>query len=262
MHLFRKFILTGALTLTLSLVKQYTVSAQVVYSDSLSTYTESPATQQYDFKWQQTLLPVCLIGAGAAALGSGPIKDSSHSIAEGVIGLRGEHGRMEFDDYIQYIPVAGSVLLGCAGVRAEHSLRDRAFITATSYAALSILVNIPKLCIDEKRPEFEGHNSFPSGHTATAFMGAELVRIEYGGWYGLGAYIIATGVGFMRMYNGRHYINDVIAGAGIGILSARIGEWSARLWQRILPAQKDFVLTPTVSPTNGGCYGVSLACRF
>lgn len=55
-------------------------------------------------------------------------------------------------------------------------------------------------------------------------MGAELVRIEYGGWYGAGAYAVAAGVGFMRMYNGRHWLHDVVAGAGVGILSARIGE--------------------------------------
>lgn len=53
-----------------------------------------------------------------------------------------------------------------------------------------------------------------SGHTATVFIGAELVRIEYGGWYGAGAYTIATGVAFMRMYNGRHWLHDVVAGAG------------------------------------------------
>ena len=55
-------------------------------------------------------------------------------------------------------------------------------------------------------------------------MGAELVRMEYGGWYGIGAYTIAVGVGFMRMYNGRHWLHDVVAGAGVGILSARVGE--------------------------------------
>ena len=48
--------------------------------------------------------------------------------------------------------------------------------------------------------------------------------IEYGGGSGAGAYAVAAGVGFMRMYNGRHWLHDVVAGAGVGILSARIGE--------------------------------------
>ena len=140
----------------------------------------------------------------------------SRNVTRSAIGIRGDGRRLEFDDYIQYLPVAGSLMLGCAGIKARHSFRDRVFIVATSYAALAVLTNIPKLCIDEKRPEFSGHNSFPSGHTATVFMGAELVRIEYGGWYGAGAYAVAAGVGFMRMYNGRHWLHDVVAGGGWG----------------------------------------------
>lgn len=59
-------------------------------------------------------------------------------------------------------------------------------------------------------------------------MGAELVRMEYkdsSPLYGIGAYTIACGVAFLRLYNERHWCNDVLAGAGIGILSARIGYW-------------------------------------
>ncbi|MDE6694481.1 MAG: phosphatase PAP2 family protein, partial [Bacteroidales bacterium] len=45
-------------------------------------------------------------------------------------------------------------------------------------------------------------------------------------------YTVATSVAFLRMYNNRHWLNDVIAGAGIGILSARIGYWMLPLYQR------------------------------
>lgn len=137
---------------------------------------------------------------------------------------------------------------------------------ATSYAALAVLTNIPKMYVDEKRPEFAGHNSFPSGHTATAFMGAELVRIEYGGWYGAAAYTVAGGIGFMRIYNGRHWLHDVVAGAGVGILSARMGEWSVKLWQRLLhknkKAAKSFTFTPVISPLNDGFYGFVSRCQL
>ena len=78
------------------------------------------------------------------------------------------------------------------------------------------------------RPDGSANNSFPSGHTATTFMGAELVRIEYGDespWYSVGAYAVATTVGVLRVYNERHWFTDVFAGAGVGILSARIGHW-------------------------------------
>ena len=222
----KNLILAVTLTVTLPM-KMY---GQQTDCDSLSVNNRN--IENYQFEWRQTILPASLIGVGAVALAPSFIRNGSRNITNNVIDIRGNNKRLEFDDYIQYLPVASSLMLGCAGVKAKHSFRDRTFIIATSYATLAVLTNVPKFCIDEKRPEFAGHNSFPSGHTATVFMGAELVRIEYGSWYGIGAYTIATGIGFMRMYNGRHWLHDVVAGAGIGILSARVGEWSCQLWQK------------------------------
>ena len=54
-------------------------------------------------------------------------------------------------------------------------------------------------------------------------MGAELVRSEYGNWAGLGAYAVAATVGVLRMYNNRHWINDVLGGAACGFASVRLG---------------------------------------
>jgi membrane-associated phospholipid phosphatase len=93
------------------------------------------------------------------------------------------------------------------------------------------IVSVTKYFVSEKRPDSNAHNSFPSGHSATAFVGAEMVRKEYGNAWGAGAYVVAGGIGFLRMYNDRHWLNDVLAGAGIGILAANAGYW-------ILPAER------------------------
>lgn len=234
--------------------------------DSVSLSVNTGVNENYRLEWKSAILPVSLIGIGTVALAPGFIRDSSRDITDDIINIRGDNRRLEFDNHIQYLPVASALLLGCTGIRSKHSFRDRAFIVATSYATLAVLTNVPKFCIDEKRPEFAGHNSFPSGHTATAFMGAELVRMEYGGWYGIGAYTIAAGVGFMRMYNGRHWLHDVVAGAGAGILSARVGEWSCRLWQDIFRKKRNeensFVLVPVAVPVNGGYYGFAMDYEF
>lgn len=252
------------LAVTMSVILPMNAYGQQADCDSLSV--KNRGLGNYEFKWRQTILPASLIGAGAVALAPGFIRNGSRDITNNVIDIRGSNKRLEFDDYIQYLPVAGSLMLGCAGIKAKHPFRDRFFIIATSYAPLAVLTNVPKFCINEKRPEFAGHNSFPSGHTATAFMGAELVRMEYGGWYGIGAYTIAVGVGFMRMYNGRHWLHDVVAGAGVGILSARVGEWSCRLWQKIFQTngkkENDLVFTPVAIPVNGGYYGFTMGCFF
>jgi undecaprenyl-diphosphatase len=66
------------------------------------------------------------------------------------------------------------------------------------------------------------HNSFPSGHTTTAFALAFWVflltyRTRYR-WWGYGALLLAGLVGLSRVYRGVHYPSDVLAGAVIGVL--------------------------------------------
>lgn len=80
----------------------------------------------------------------------------------------------------------------------------------------------------QERPDGSSRNSFPSGHTATAFAGAELLRREYwdvSPWIGVAGYAVVAGTGFFRMYNNRHWLTDVLAGAGMGILSAQAAYW-------------------------------------
>jgi membrane-associated phospholipid phosphatase len=64
-------------------------------------------------------------------------------------------------------------------------------------------------------------NSFPSGHTVTAFSLAAAVSILFPR-AGIAAFIIAISIGITRIILTSHYLSDVIAGAGIGILSAMI----------------------------------------
>jgi membrane-associated phospholipid phosphatase len=59
--------------------------------------------------------------------------------------------------------------------------------------------------------------SFPSGHTQTAFTLATALTILFPRW-GIPVFIIAGAVGISRIILISHYLSDVIAGAGIGIL--------------------------------------------
>ena len=98
----------------------------------------------------------------------------------------------------------------------------------TAYTLMGLSVNTLKTTSKVERPDGSTRNSFPSGHTATAFMGAEFLREEYwdvSPWIGISGYVVAAGTGFFRMYNNRHWLTDVLAGAGIGILSTRAAYW-------------------------------------
>ncbi len=179
-----------------------------------------------DFKAGELIMPLTLVGAGTLGFVE-PLKNARFEVRDYLDEWRGDH-RVTVDDYLQYVPLGAVYGLSMLGADAKHGYVDRTLEFATSYVALGLMVNAIKYTVREPRPDGSAHNSFPSGHTATTFMGAELVRIEYGDdspWYSVGAYTIAAAVGVLRVYNERHWFTDVFAGAGIGILSARIGYW-------------------------------------
>ncbi len=66
--------------------------------------------------------------------------------------------------------------------------------------------------------------SFPSGHTAAAFVMAILFSLRFSilsPWL----YLLAILIGISRIYLRVHYLTDIIAGALLGILSANLSIW-------------------------------------
>ena len=178
------------------------------------------------FRLNSLIIPGALITIGVIGLESHTLKDVSSGINE----ERDEHidDLITIDDFTQYAPVAISYGLDALGVKAKHSFKDRTIVLGTSYLIMSSTVLILKSVAQVERPDGSSFNSFPSGHTATAFMGAELLWQEYKDqsiWYGVLGYSLAVTTGAFRVYNDRHWFNDVVMGAGIGMLSTKIGYW-------------------------------------
>ncbi len=214
-------------------------------------------------RYQSLILPASLIALGTWGICNGWIQQINHSVNDEMERLRGDC-RFHLDDYIQYLPVASHVGLGLVGVKCRCGILDRVTVAATAYLAMGIMVNVTKFAVNERRPDTGALNSFPSGHTATAFMGAELVRLEYGAVLGWSAYLTAGGVAFLRLYNDRHWVNDIIAGAGIGILSARIGYWLLPFNRRLLGLSEikcDVTVMPVYTPQNHN-FGFALTASF
>jgi len=178
-------------------------------------------------------------------------------IRDAIVSLQEDWGKTRIDDFAQFVPTAGYLGVGLFA-ESEHNLLERSMIATNSTLVMTAAVNALKYTVRRLRPDGSTKNSFPSGHTATAFMGAELVMMEYGGWYGIAAYTFATGVGLMRMYNNRHWFSDVMAGAAIGVLSAHAGYWLLPLERRWFKMEgKSSQLT--VVPSAGG---LALAYTF
>ena len=182
---------------------------------------------------QQLIAPAVLITVGSIGVTNDWFVDLKNDWRDNLYDWRGEH-RFHIDDYAQFLPVASNVGLAFIGAKAKHPFRERLIVSATGYVVMQTIVTVTKNVVDEKRPDSYAYNSFPSGHTAMAFVGAEMIRKEYGNAWGAGAYVFASGIGFMRMYNDRHWLNDVIGGAGVGILAANIAYWLLPVERKIL----------------------------
>ena len=209
-------------------------------------------TVKSNFKASELIMPLSLIGAGTLGFVE-PIKSACVDFQGYVNSWRGEPTTI--DDYLQYVPLASVYGLSLLGAEAKHNYVDRTLEVGTSCVALVGIVGGAKYIIDKERPDGSDFNSFPSGHAAKVFMGAELVRIEYGEdypWLAIGAYAIATATGALRVYNNHHWISDVVAGAGVGILSARIGYWLLPYTKRVMHhiTGWDMFVVPTASSTG------------
>lgn len=139
------------------------------------------------------------------------------------------HKRVYVEDYIQYVPIVAVYGLNICGLKGNHGYRDLTNISAASYILAVAMMYSLKYTTNIERPNHANFQSFPSGHTINAFTGAEILRREYKEYpaVGITGYVVATGVGFMRAYNNKHWASDILAGAGIGILSASIAYWLA-----------------------------------
>jgi membrane-associated phospholipid phosphatase len=160
--------------------------------------------------------------------------------------------RVRIDDYIQYAPLAAQLGMGLAGVKGSSVNRWQVLTTdLIASAMMASIVNGMKYSFDRERPTdpetgLPANNkpSFPSGHTATAFMGATLLAHEYGHrsvWAPIAGYTFATTTGILRVLNNRHYVSDVLVGAAIGIVTAELAYWATdALWKdrKIFKARK------------------------
>lgn len=83
------------------------------------------------------------------------------------------------------------------------------------------MVQTVKFTVRRERPDGSNRQSFPSGHSASAFATATVLHRHYGWKLGVPAYLAGSYVALARMAWNRHHATDVVMGAGFGIASAR-----------------------------------------
>ncbi|MBN8783399.1 MAG: phosphatase PAP2 family protein [Terrimonas ferruginea] len=197
--------------------------------------------QPLHFSIRQLQLPAGLIAAGILSNGKSAESVKNEVLESRNKNIQGFHTKI--DNYLQYAPIALAYGLDAFGVPSRNDLLNRSVILAKGELIMLGSVNFLKKTTHTLRPDGTTYNSFPSGHTAQAFAAATFLSEEYKGrlpWMPYAAYGIASSVGVLRMANNRHYVSDVLVGAGIGILSMKLAYWThqykwGRNKQRLLP---------------------------
>ena len=126
----------------------------------------------------------------------------------------------KLDDYIQYIPIAELYTANLLNIKARHNALDQTKILLISELITSGICHTIKATANITRPDGNKF-SFPSGHTSQAFVCAHVLYNEYKDYnitLAYSGYLFATSTGIYRMINNRHWLSDVLFGAGLSFL--------------------------------------------
>lgn len=171
---------------------------------------------QRDLDWLQGDFNVWSGLASAAVMGVAIDRASHDQPFRGLGGQSGEQGPV-----VRFGDDLSSINLGTAYGTSLVAKDYRGFIYLGMHnVAATTVTQMLKRAVGQRRPGDQDSRSFPSGHTNTAFVGAAFMQQRYGARWGIPSYISALLVGWSRVYGNKHYINDIVGGASIAMLSA------------------------------------------
>lgn len=128
------------------------------------------------------------------------------------------------DDYLMYVPLVTLALAQVSGVKAQNHWFDQLKYITLAQLTSTVIVQGMKRSLKIKRPD-GGNYAFPSGHASFAFVNAEILHQELKSEHSLLAhsgYLSATATSILRVSNQRHWVPDIVFGAGLGIVIGKL----------------------------------------
>jgi membrane-associated phospholipid phosphatase len=168
--------------------------------------------------YQSFIVPTALLTGGIFLLNS----SSNNTIQEKSNSFFGNGFSTSIDDFTPLVPLAQIYAGRYMGFKPKNTIYHQTVDIVIANSLTLAVVQITKNLVKEERPDGSNNLSFPSGHTAIAFTNATLLFQEYKDsnlWYASSGFVFATATAILRIANNKHYSSDVLAGAGIGLLS-------------------------------------------
>lgn len=231
--------------------------------DTLKSLAILAQSTRKPFPIKQLVAPTLMVMYGFAGLESNGIQTINGKLKEEIYSERLPK-KCNIDNYLIFAPAATVYGLNALGIKGKHNFRDRSMLYLMSNLFMSGIVFSVKNISHELRPDASDYLSFPSGHTAASFVGAEFLRQEYkdvSPWYGVAGYAMATTTAYLRMQNNKHWLSDVVAGAGIGIASTKLAYWLYPKLQHKLFKDKP-MKTIAMPSFQNGTIGIGLVHKF
>lgn len=172
---------------------------------------------EYSFNAKLLILPASLIAVGAVGTAIDGMNDFH------LFHRKEDVRKIHADDYLEWGMLGWVFVCDLMG-REKHSLVDQLMLVTLAEGMNVVMTRGVKYAVDETRPD-GGAYSFPSGHTANAFLGAHMAYKEFrdsSPVLAYSGYAVALFVAGSRLHNNRHWVADVVAGAGFGILSVEL----------------------------------------
>ena len=213
----------------------FLLSGRAMAADADSVATRMSLVS-YSFNPKSLILPASLITVGAVGTAIDGMNDFH------LFSRKDSVKRIHVDDYLEWGMLGWVFVCDLMG-KEKHNWVDQLCLVA---------------------------HSFPSGHTANAFLGAHIAWKEFkdsSPVLAYSGYALALFVAGSRLYNNRHWVADVVAGAGFGILSVELAYLCYFPVRNAIAravnkrATDRLILAPTFSPDGSGG-GFYLAWRF
>jgi len=169
----------------------------------------------------------------------------------------GNEYEYKIDDYIQYAPVVELYLADMLGAKSKNHWFDQTKYLLISQLFSSSITHGLKQITKKTRPN-GSEFSFPSGHTTFAFTNATVLKNEFeesSFLLAYSGYSFALTTGVFRMLNNKHWLSDVLVGAGIGILATEIVYYFEPLKSfNPFKKSKNVSILPQINSTGYGIY--------
>jgi len=169
----------------------------------------------------------------------------------------GNNYELRIDDYLQYAPVVELYTADLLRIKAKNHWFDQTKYLLISNLISATITHSLKTITQKERPN-GGLHSFPSGHTTFAFTNACVLYNEFHNSspvIAYSGYVFAATTASFRMINNKHWMSDVLMGAGIGMLSAEL-VYYFEPFKNFNPflKTKNITLVPQIGSDNYGFY--------